>query len=162
MVYKLREYSHSFYKVTTCASSAEWGMVTIAYLSVVVFDIIRYKLPQVTELHFCACMAWVAAPTKSCVYSPIWEKSISRASFCGFKRKHQSKMSLVLETTADLSHVSIMAWPVMTSWLLSQWLQNDITQHLFVKFVSCTWMKNFNGEPVLCKFAIYFIHCVLQ
>ena len=58
-------------------------------------------------------------------------------SFSSFKRKHLFKWIWCMETLIK-SHVTISACPGITLSFTSSGSPNDITQHFFLKFVSCT------------------------
>ena len=161
MVSRLRKYSHNFYRVTPrkcpiyrMGNGYHWRLL------LVIVDIIGNKLPQVTELPFVRVFHWLDAPHHMNQIDHL-------GLFFRFQHKHLFKMNLMHGNTDNMSHVPILAWPVMMSSLTSHGSWNDITHYFFAKFVSCTviWcnnitlkmsMEDFNGEPKLCKFVTHF------
>ena len=121
----------------------------------VAIDIIREKLPLMTEVPFVPIMHWAPAAHQDCVYSS--RRKIDRI-WVLFLVSSVKTCSKFIWNTDNISHVPIVACPGITSSLTSHGSPNDTTQHFFLKFVSCTviWnknipfqtsMENFCGEP---------------
>ena len=142
------------------------------WLFLVAVDIIRDKLPQMTESPFCVCIA-LGRCTGPRFTQPYGKSRSFGVPFLVLSVNNCTRSIRCNKTLYNISQVPVLTWPDMTSSLTSHGPRNDTTQRLFLEFVSCTvtWykdisfqtsMKIFNDEIKLWKFALYFIACVIQ
>ena len=102
----------------------------LCWLFLVAVDIIRDKLPQETEMPFVWALYWVAVPRQVlCLFNHMTKNLIIWGPFYGSKNKHLFRMKLMLGNTENISRVSILTLPGMTSSLTSHGSVNDITRH---------------------------------
>ena len=165
---KNQEYSHTFYRVTpNMCIIYRMGSDCLCCLFLVTVNIIGDWLPHVTELPFCTGVELGRCTAPRSVFSqPYGKRTIIWGPFYGFKSKRLFRMNRLHGNTDNISHVPILTWPGMTSSLTSHGSVNDNTWHFSLKFVSYvilsyknvpleTSMESFEGEPILCKFALY-------
>ena len=131
MSLKHQEYNHTFYRVTpNICSIYRIRNNCLCWLFLVTVDIIRDWLPQGTELPFCVAIELGRCTAPSTVFSqPYGKKTIVWGPFYGFKSKRLFRMNVMHGNYDNISHVSILTWPGMTSSLTSHGSVNDITEH---------------------------------
>ena len=93
---------------------------------------------------------WVAAPLQAlCLLNHMKERPMILGSRHGFKRKRLFRMNLMIGNIDNISHVTILIWPDMTSPLTSHGPLNDNTQNLFLKSFMVLSFDTSNVEGML-------------
>ena len=163
MVFKLQEYSHTFYNVTPhMLIICKMMNNCLCWLFLFGVDIIRDYLQQVIELPFCAAIKL----GRHIVYSTIWKKN------------HLESFSLFpaltpIQNESDAwkhwKHVTCTYFD-MAGYDVINYVTGIAKWHhwtFFLKFASCTIIRyqnvqlqtsmgNYGGDPILRKFALYF------